>query len=135
MYIGYINLLAILFAALAGMIVSFLWFSPVLFAKSWMELINRTEQDLKGGRPAAVMLMFIGNLVMSFVMATILQLVRAESLANALAVALLLWIGLVATVMVADVIFLKKPLKFYLINAGHVLFELLVMTTILMVVR
>jgi hypothetical protein len=135
MYIGYISLLGIIFAAIAGMVVSFLWFSPVLFAKSWMEMINRTEEDLKGGRPAAVLLMFIGNLVMAFVLATILQLVKANTLANGLSIALLLWVALVATVMVADVIFLKKPLKFYLINAGHVLFELLVMTTILMLVR
>lgn len=135
MYIGYISLFSIILAAIGGMIVSFLWFSPMFFAKDWMELVTKTEAEIKGGRPAAVLLMLIGNLVMAFVLSIILQLTKAYTWYAGLELALLLWVGLVATVLVADVIFLKKPLKFYLINAGHVLFQLLAMTTILTLIK
>jgi len=40
-----VNLLAVLVAAVATMIVGFLWYSPLLFAKPWMTLMGYDPND------------------------------------------------------------------------------------------
>ena len=40
-----VNLWAVLVSALATMVVGFVWYSPVLFANSWMKLMGYDPND------------------------------------------------------------------------------------------
>jgi hypothetical protein len=40
-----VNLLAVLACAIAGMVVGFLWYSPMLFANPWMRLMGYDPND------------------------------------------------------------------------------------------
>lgn len=42
-----VNLVAVLVAGVVDMVIGALWYSPVLFAKSWMRLIGKKEEDMK----------------------------------------------------------------------------------------
>jgi hypothetical protein len=44
-----INFYAILVAALAPLVVGFIWYSPLLFGKAWMKETNLTDEELKKG--------------------------------------------------------------------------------------
>ena len=45
-----INYLAVLVAAIVIFVLGGLWYSPVLFAKRWIALQNRTEEEPASGR-------------------------------------------------------------------------------------
>src|SRR5258708_25838519 len=76
MHFHSLNLLAILVAAISTMVVGFLWYSPLLFAKAWMREMGydpndkaRMEEMKKSAGPA-----YGGSFVASLVSAYILAL-------------------------------------------------------------
>jgi Protein of unknown function (DUF1761) len=56
-----LNLLGAVVAAVAAMAIGALWYSPLLFAKRWQELIGRSDEELGGPGPAMAIasLMFV----------------------------------------------------------------------------
>ena len=61
-----VNYLSLVLAALAPMVVGFIYYSKMLFGNAWMKSIGKTEEDLQGGN----MVMILGlSLVLSFLMA------------------------------------------------------------------
>ena len=42
-----INLIGVLFAAIAAMAVGFAWYSPLFFGKQWMTLMKLTAKDME----------------------------------------------------------------------------------------
>ncbi|MDG2450939.1 MAG: DUF1761 domain-containing protein [Saprospiraceae bacterium] len=42
-----INILSVIIAALIPTIIGFIWYSPMLFQKSWMDSIGMTEEKMK----------------------------------------------------------------------------------------
>ena len=72
----HLNWLAILVAAISTMVVGFLWYSPLLFAKAWMREMGydpndkaRTDEMKKGAASA-----YAGSLVASLLSAFTLAL-------------------------------------------------------------
>ena len=45
MYAHHVNLLAVLVSAIATMLIGFLWYSPLLFAKPWMREMGYDPAD------------------------------------------------------------------------------------------
>jgi len=65
-----INYLAVLVAALIPMAVGALWYSPALFAKKWMALVGKTEEEMKNVNPMkAYGISFLTSLIMAYVLA------------------------------------------------------------------
>src|SRR5258706_1426327 len=68
-----INYVAVLIAAIVSMPLGFLWYGP-LFGKQWMKLSGITEAKMKAGKKSGKAnmgygLMFIGSLIMAYVLA------------------------------------------------------------------
>ncbi|MFQ5797138.1 MAG: DUF1761 domain-containing protein [Bacteroidota bacterium] len=131
-----INLLAVLVAAIASMIVGAVWYSPALFAKRWLALMKKSEAELeqmKKKAPRAYALSFVGALVMSYVLAHIVDCAQATTVAGGLESGFWLWLGFVGTTNLSGVLFEDRPTGLYLINMGHYLVSLLIMGAILAV--
>lgn len=64
------NFLTTAVAALAPLVMGFIWYGPMLFKKAWMKEMGFTEESLKGGNMA---LIFGLSYVLSFLMAFVLQ--------------------------------------------------------------
>ncbi len=130
-----INYLAILVAAIVAFAVGGLWYSPVLFGKAWAKLSGMNEKDMKKakqkGMAKSYVLMFMGSLVMAYVLANLLSLVGATNLTQALTLACWLWIGFFITTMLGTVLWEGKPWALYFINVLYYLVNLIVMASIL----
>ncbi len=46
----HVNLLAVIVAAVSTMVVGFIWYSPILFAKPWMREMATTRMTKRGCR-------------------------------------------------------------------------------------
>jgi hypothetical protein len=141
MHFHHINLLAVLVAAIATMMVGFLWYSPLLFAKAWMREMGydpndkaKTEEMKKSAGPAYGG-SFLASLVSAFILALFLHWLRVESLHFGLMVGFHVWLGFVATVQFTSALFTKQSMKLFAINTGYQLVCYLAMAAILAVWR
>ncbi len=135
LFLPNVNYLAVLVAAIASMVVGFLWYGPV-FGSQWKKLMSFTDKDIKKMKmtpKTAMILGFIAALVISCTLAHFLIYMNISSVADAVMAAFLIWIGFVATVQVGAVLWEGKPWKLFFLNAGHTLVSLAVMAVILAV--
>ena len=130
-----INYAAVLVAAVAGMVLGALWYSPLLFGKMWMSLSGITDKQIgeakKKGMTKSYILAFVGTLVMAYVLAHFVDYTQATTLAGGLQAGFWIWLGFVATTFLGMVLWEGKPWKLYFLNVAYYLVELLLMGAIL----
>ena len=131
-----VNYLAVLVAAIAGMIVGFIWYGP-LFGKMWMRMMGFDKKKMneakKKGMGKTYFLAFLTSLIMSYVLAHFVAYVQASTIADAAVLGFWLWIGFFATTQLGMVMWEGKPVKLYILNTLHYLVTLVVMSGILAV--
>jgi hypothetical protein len=128
-----IHFFAILGAAVAKMVLGALWYSPALFVKPWQRLTGITDEQMKAGMTEALVVDFIGSLVMAFVLAHVVRYAGATSALQGLAVGFFCWLGFVAVATISTVTYERKPFKLFLLGNGYLLIALLAMGAILAV--
>ena len=137
MHMHSLNWLAILVAAIASMILGFVWYSPLLFAKPWTremgyDLNDKAKMDeMRKHAGPAYGGSFVAALIAAFTLALILHGMRAESLHFGLMASFHIWLGFVATVQFTGALFARQSMKLFAINTGYQLVCYLVMGAIL----
>ena len=137
MHMHSLNWLAILVAAIASIILGFVWYSPLLFARPWTremgyDLNDKAKMDEMRKRAGpAYAGSFVAALLAAFTLALILHGMRAESLHFGLMASFHIWLGFVATVQFTGALFARQSMKLFATNTGYQLVCYLVMGTIL----
>ena len=137
MHMHSLNWLAILVAAVVTMILGFLWYSPLLFAKAWTremgyDLNDKAKMDeMRKSVGPAYAGSFVASLISAFTLALILHGMRAESLHFGIMASFHIWLGFVATVQFTGALFAKQSMKLFAINTGYQLVCFLAMGAIL----
>jgi hypothetical protein len=138
-----INYLAVLVAGIVIFVLGGLWYSPVLFAKRWIALQGRTEEQMKAQAAAANMPVmylsaFICGLVTAWVMALILAHFASSMNLNAgygALIGFMSWLGFAATSSYATALFSGKPKQLWLIDSSYNLVSFVLAGMILAVWR
>lgn len=137
MHFHHINLLGVLVAAISTMVVGFVWYSPLLFAKAWVREMGydmndkaKMEEMKKSAGPAYAG-SFVASLVSAFMLALFLHWTKAEGLHFGALIGFHVWLGFVVTVQLTGVLFMKQSMKLFAINTGYQLVCYLVMGAIL----
>jgi hypothetical protein len=132
-----VNYLAVFVVAVFGYVIGMLWYSPVLFGKQWMKLSGISEKSIKeqNKRGMAVKMVgaFIAVLVMSFVLAWLVGILRITYFSNGAMFGFYVWLGFLATTQLNIVFWQNKPFTLYLLNTVHYLVALVLMAGILAV--
>jgi len=137
MHMHSLNWLAILVAAVVTMILGFLWYSPLLFAKAWTremgyDINDKAKMDeMRESAGPAYAGSFVASLISAFTLALILHGMRAESLHFGIMASFHIWLGFVATVQFTGALFAKQSMKLFAINTGYQLVCFLAMGAIL----
>lgn len=137
MHMHSLNWLAILASAIASMVLGFLWYSPLLFAKAWTREMgydpndNAKMDEMKKSAGPAYAGSLAASLLSAFTLALILHGMRADSLHFGLMASFHIWLGFVATVQFTGALFAKQSMKLFAINTGYQLVCYLVMGAIL----
>jgi uncharacterized protein DUF1761 len=141
MHMHSLNWLAILVAAISTMVLGFLWYSPLLFAKAWTREMGydpndkaRMDEMRKSAGPAYAGSL-VASLISAFTLALILHGMRAESLHFGMMASFHIWLGFVATVQFTGALFAKQSMKLFAINTGYQLVCFLAMGAILVLWR
>ncbi|PAY02666.1 hypothetical protein CKO50_03205 [Pseudoalteromonas sp. HM-SA03] len=113
-----LNLWAIILAALSSFMLGGIWYSPMLFQKTWMEGCGLTELDLQTSDPKMTFgVAFLLSLLSSVFMAVMLDL--SLSLLAATGVGLGVGVFFVACSLGISYIFEQRPMKLFLVNGGY----------------
>ncbi|HZQ68233.1 MAG TPA: DUF1761 domain-containing protein [Terriglobales bacterium] len=132
-----VNLWSVLVAAIATMVLGFLWYSPLLFARPWMALMGYDPNDhakLEEMRKSAgktYAISFLASLASAFVLAKIIDVASVNSVLYGMKYGFAIWLGFVTTVQLTGALFGRQPFKLYLINTGYQLVCYLAMGAIL----
>lgn len=127
---GGVNFLALCVATVAAMALGAAWYGAL--AKPWMAAAGLTEADIKGqgrksgGGPIPYVVAAVAKFVMAFCLAKLLMVLDAVSPGNAMAAALFLWIGFVATTLAVNHRFQMQPWRLTFIDGGYWLAVLMV---------
>lgn len=126
-----INYLAVLVAAVASMIIGFVWYG-VLFKNAWIKAMKLKEGELDMERPwVPYLISFITSTLLAAAFSMIFNVFPVTSLAGAALVALIMWVGFVALVMGRNYAYANKSTKLYAIDAGYVLVEMIAIALII----
>ncbi|MBI5019257.1 DUF1761 domain-containing protein [Candidatus Gottesmanbacteria bacterium] len=129
-----VDYFSVLLAALAGMVVGFVWYSPLLFAKPWMRYAKIDAKKLKESQKKmgkTYVMSFITTVVTAFILALLLNASLVITMTEGLMLGGVVWLGFVATTMFTGVLFSEMPMGLFLINSGYQLASILVMSAIL----
>jgi Na+/proline symporter len=138
---AHVNYPAVLAAAIAAMIVGFVWYSQALFGRMWMKIIGKEnlgadeqEQMKKDVRPH-FLIMFFGTLIGAFVFALFIRWLHAYTAFQGMQVGFWAWLAFIFPVTLGTALFSGKDMDLvwplFLVQAGHSLAGMLVMGAIL----
>jgi hypothetical protein len=122
MNLPHVNYLAVLVSAIAMFILGGLWYSPVLFAKKWVALIGKTEEELKASAsgPLPYVFVFICAFITSWVLALVLNhFLHHWSWLGGAEVGALCWLGFAGATSYGSAMFSGKPKALWLIDSGY----------------
>lgn len=124
------NWWAVLASAVVMHIIGWLWYGP-LFGKLWQHLSGITPSGEKKGMGKAIVWGLLASLVMSVVINKVLEVTPNLSAWCGAAVGATLWLGFVATTQINSVLYEKKSMKLFALNAGYYLVTMAIAGVIL----
>ena len=132
-----INYLAVLFSAVVSMGLGALWYSPLMFGKMWMKLMNINPKKMteaqKKGMGKSYAFTFASSFLMAFVLAHFVDYMGARTVVEGIQTAFWIWLGFVATITLNSVLWEGRPWKLYFINVTQTLVALTINGAILAV--
>jgi hypothetical protein len=125
-----VNWLAIIIAAVANMVIGFLWYGTWAFGKSWIKLSGHTMGE--GMQPGPLYaLTAVAAVVQAITMAWLIGQTGANSGSAGAIVGLYVGMGIVAAAMFAEVLFAGRHPRLYAIVAGYSVVALVVQGAII----
>ena len=99
-----VNLLAVLACAVAGMVVGFVWYSPMLFARPWMVEMGYDPEDkarmqeMQKSAGKSYGISFVASLVSALVLGRIISAMTVNTALHGMKVGFAVWVAFVTTV-------------------------------------
>jgi hypothetical protein len=129
-----LNYWAVLVAAVAAWVLGMAWY--MVLSKQWLAALGKTEADMKGpdGKPksyAPLVLVFVAELIMAWMLAGLLGHLGAVTVKNGVISGAFLWFGFVLTTLATNNAFGQRKVMLTVIDAGYWLAVLVVMGAII----
>lgn len=133
-------------AAIAGYAIGALWHSKILFMRTWLEGLGKTETEFAKPRPhmtkyymwSVMAYTFLVNTVLAFALDLFLMLTGTTTLSEALEISMLLAFGFIVTIKFVDMLYSfdgphwsLRAQKSFFVGAGYYVVMFLVMGAIL----
>jgi hypothetical protein len=132
-----VNLWAVLVSAAATMVVGFVWYSPLLFARRWTILMGYDPDDkaklaeMQKSAGPSYAISLVASLVAAAVLGKIIAVASISTPLYGMKVGLAVWVGFVTTVQLTNSLFMRQPVMLYAINTGYQLVCYLAMGAIM----
>jgi len=127
--------LAVALAALMPFVVGALWYAPFGFGRWWERAHGYDDPARKALLMASAPRNYLASLVAYVVLALVLRFflyrLAASDASSAVRLAVLVWLGFVATIGLTTILFALQPISLWAIDAGFQLVYMCLMALIL----
>lgn len=128
---GGVNSLAVIIAAVAGIIIGFVWYAPPVFGRRWARASGIELPQPGQVQPITYVGAVVTALVTAYVLAVLSRGLGAATLVDGAVVGVVVWLGFVATWLASGVFFERRSAEWWAINAGQAIVSLIVMGAII----
>jgi hypothetical protein len=126
-----INFLAVLLAVVVKQGLGWLWYSPMLFGKSFAEASRQTPEEIKANLKRGLPGDVAGAVLMAVGLSYAITLTHATSWFYGLLLGLGCWLAFAVPASAGPMLFERRPLKLFGIQNGYLAVSLGVMGAIL----
>jgi hypothetical protein len=125
-----INWIAVIIAAVASMVVGFVYYMPSVMGGRWQALMGR---DMTGSQGAMMSYTYtaVAALVAAFVVAQFIHWSDSYSIGGGAFLGAVGWLGFTATASFSDYVFSGRPWALFSIQNGYQLISFIVMGAII----
>jgi len=127
----------VLAAAVASVLIGWVWFNPNVFGSAWMRMTGITPEMAEKGKkrmPMMALAGLIATMLIAYVMNYFGIAWGVYDWIGAVQLGFWCWVGFVAPTMLGIVLWDQKPFTLYLINASFWLVSFIVMALTLLFV-
>ncbi len=124
------NIVSIVAAAIAGMTLGALWYSPLMFGRAWMDAIGKTQDEL-GSSTAPMIGSMAACVVTAVALAIVLSAAGVGSVTEGVTLGAVIAVGIVFTAFLSDSLFCGWGTRLLLIQTGYRVLYILVMSAII----
>jgi len=126
-----LNWVAVIVAAAAYIVISFIWYLPQVFGTRWSEASGRPLPQAGQVPPMTYVAATVVSLIGAYVLAVIVDGLGAATPVDGAIVGFLAWLGFIATTSYGSVLWEGRPTTYWGINAGSALVGFVVMGAII----
>ncbi len=130
-----IDWVAVLVAAAVAMVVGALWYSPMLFGKSWMNEVGKKKRDIMNRAIMKLSASFVTVFITAAVLDIFINALGVTTIVGGVIVGLIAWFGFRETRHWLAMVFETSTMRHFLINSGHDFVEFLIIGAILGLLR
>jgi len=132
----HINFLAVVVAAVVAFIIGGLWYSPLLFAKLWVNAHGYSEEqvkDMQKGAGKAYAVTLVCDFLIALAIAVLAGYIHLEHCVQGLKLGLLVWAGFAMPLGLTANMFSGKRITVFYIDTAYQLVYLVIMGAIIAV--
>jgi len=126
-----VNWVAVIAAAVAGIVIGFVWYAPQVFGRRWAQASGIELPQPGQVQPVTYVGGVVTALVTAYVLAVLSRGLGAATLVDGAIVGAVVWLGFVATWLASGVFFERRSTEWWAINAGQAIVSLVVMGAII----
>lgn len=117
-----INFYAVFVSAVIIFLLGGLWYSPFLFAKPWVKLIGKSDDELKEEAKASkFVIAFLQAVITSYILSIFISWANASTLIGGAWTGFMCWFGFAGVTSFIHNLFAGRHFKLWLIDSGHTL--------------
>jgi len=116
--------------AIVAIIISIIWYAPFMFGKTWTKLTGVDRAD-KAGRGVMILYSGLANIALAVTLYSVALWSNAYGVQSTLVMGMLISFGIVMVSMMIPYMWEKKSPKLFMINAGHQIAVIMVMSAII----
>ena len=114
---------AVIVATLVHYILGGLWYSPLLFANKFLQLVNWTPEQVRQmesqSHAKELVIAFVMSFLLVYILAHFVQYTKATSALGGIQTAFWIWLGFVVTTQAPTVIFEGRSFGLFAINVAY----------------
>ena len=128
---GGVNWVAVIVAAVAGIVIGFIWYAPPVFGRRWARASGIELPQPGQVQPMTYVGAIVAALLTAYVLAVLSEAMGVATLADGALVGVVVWLGFVATYLASGVFFERRSTEWWAINAGQAVVSLVIMGAII----
>lgn len=129
------NIIEIIVCGVAFMIIGSLWYSPLLFARTWMKLVGFNDAFIENAKAKGMFFTYGSSFILSLITASamsfIFEMLQITDIRIGFLFALMIWAAFSGAPSLTNVLYTNKPFKLWLIDEGYKLVYMLAMAIII----